>query len=288
MPAPALKRQVVIDSNDQCYVCHMPFVEESLAAAHAKVQVWCGTCHGPSTPHIEDENIGATPPDIVHKRDEVDRMCGQCHDPEEHAILTGKTRRARLAGGRKAQEEIKGRKIEATGVCTDCHGRHWIPPRGQQAAPQGNGADPGAGSTTRVPIQAHLESRTTPAPPRVLRLSLLQHRRPQQRHGQTSLLGVQAHQHFGGLDNFPTSVRRPPGEAARPERRGPPSPGNAGEITARQSTPGRNRTCDLRFRKPSLYPLSYRRATCYSTDPNGIISPRIPRNRLAATPPSFG
>ena len=147
MPAPAVKRQVVIDSNDQCYVCHMPLVEESLAAVHAKVHVWCGTCHGPSTPHIEDENIGATPPDIVHNRDEVDRMCGQCHDPEEHSILTGKTRRARLAGGRKAQEEIKGRKVEATGVCTDCHGRHWIPPRGQQTAPQGSGADPGAGST---------------------------------------------------------------------------------------------------------------------------------------------
>ena len=27
------------------------------------------------------------------------------------------------------------------------------------------------------------------------------------------------------------------------------------------STPGRNRTCDLRFRKPLLYPLSYRRIT---------------------------
>ena len=29
------------------------------------------------------------------------------------------------------------------------------------------------------------------------------------------------------------------------------------ETTPKTSTPGRDRTCDLRFRKPSLYPLSY-------------------------------
>jgi hypothetical protein len=29
--------------------------------------------------------------------------------------------------------------------------------------------------------------------------------------------------------------------------------------------PGRNRTCDLRFRKPLLYPLSYEGATAHAT-----------------------
>lgn len=56
-------------------------------------------CHGPSVRHTEDENIGATPPDVVFKKGKVDRICGECHDPEEHTILTGKTRRARLAEG---------------------------------------------------------------------------------------------------------------------------------------------------------------------------------------------
>ena len=35
--------------------------------------------------------------------------------------------------------------------------------------------------------------------------------------------------------------------------------GDAGQpLTAGQGTPNRIRTCDLRFRKPLLYPLSYR------------------------------
>ncbi|MHC4180168.1 MAG: hypothetical protein ACYSWU_21905 [Planctomycetota bacterium] len=136
VPAPAAKRQVVVKSNDPCYVCHMPFLEEGLAAVHAKVHVWCGTCHGPSVRHTEDENIGATPPDVVFKKEKVDRMCGQCHDPEEHTILTGKARRARLAEAQKAQRKIKRRKIRVTGVCTDCHGRHWIPPREREETPQ--------------------------------------------------------------------------------------------------------------------------------------------------------
>lgn len=163
LSAATVAPQAAVDSNDPCYVCHMPFLEENLATAHAKVQVWCGTCHGPSRPHIEDENIGATPPDVVHKKDEVDRMCGQCHNPEEHSVLTGKTRSARLAEGKQAQQEIKGPKIEVTGVCTDCHGRHWIPPRGQPNPPQGSPSDPGTGSTAYRQEQADAGSQSSGA-----------------------------------------------------------------------------------------------------------------------------
>ena len=122
-------KKAAVKSNDPCYVCHMPFIKEGLAADHAKVHVWCGTCHGPSIAHIEDENIGATPPDAVFKKDAVDRMCGQCHKPEEHTLLSAKTRASRLAESKKVQRKIKGREIEVAGVCTDCHGRQWIPPR---------------------------------------------------------------------------------------------------------------------------------------------------------------
>ncbi len=142
-PAPAEEPQVVVKSNDQCYVCHMPFQSEKLAVVHAKEHVWCGTCHGPSIPHIEDENIGLTPPDIVHKKNKIDRMCGECHDPKEHTVLDKKVRSARLAEGEKAQRKIKRRKLKVTGVCTDCHGRHWIPPRKQPSRP----SEAGAGDT---------------------------------------------------------------------------------------------------------------------------------------------
>ncbi len=148
-PAPAAKRQVVVKSNDQCYVCHMPFLKERLAAVHAKLHVWCGTCHGPSVPHIEDEYIGATPPDIVFKKDKVDRMCGQCHDPEEHSVVAGKLRRARLAESQKAQRKIKGRKIKVTGVCTDCHGSHWTRPPEQPEQAEKSDGKHGTGSAAR-------------------------------------------------------------------------------------------------------------------------------------------
>ncbi len=120
-----------VKSNDACYVCHMPFLKESLATTHAKAKIWCGTCHGPSVRHIENENIGATPPDVVYKKGRIGRMCGECHKPRKHPKLTPETRSAHLAKGKKAQQKIKGRTIEVTGVCTDCHGRHWIPPRDQ-------------------------------------------------------------------------------------------------------------------------------------------------------------
>jgi len=131
---PTTKLRVEVKSNDPCYVCHMPFLKESLATAHAKKKVWCGTCHGPSIAHIEDEHIGATPPDVVFKKDQIDRMCGECHDRKKHPELTKKTRSKRLAEGRKAQREIKGRRVKVTGVCTDCHGRHWIPSRDRQGS----------------------------------------------------------------------------------------------------------------------------------------------------------
>lgn len=163
VPAAAGGGEVVVKSNDPCYVCHMPFLQESLAVAHARAKVWCGTCHGPSIRHIEDENIGATPPDVVYGKPAIDRMCGQCHDPKKHAELTGKTRLARLAEGTKAQEEIKRRKIKVTGVCTDCHGRHWIPSRGQESPPQGSNGNPGAGSTVCPREEATRRSRSNGA-----------------------------------------------------------------------------------------------------------------------------
>jgi len=119
-----------VDSNDMCHVCHIPFDKEPLTTVHAGAKVWCIRCHGPSARHMQDENIGATPPDVVYRKNQVDRMCSRCHDAKRHPGLAPEVRAARLARGKKAQSEIKGRPVEPAGVCTDCHGSHWIPPRG--------------------------------------------------------------------------------------------------------------------------------------------------------------
>ena len=114
--------------NDMCHVCHIPFAEEPLALIHAKEEVWCIECHGPSAKHMQDENVGATPPDITYKKNQVDRMCSKCHKASKHPEVMDDLRAMRLAQSAKAQSKIKGRLIKPAGVCTDCHGNHWIPP----------------------------------------------------------------------------------------------------------------------------------------------------------------
>ena len=115
--------------NDVCYVCHIPFAEEALSVAHAQAKVGCRQCHGPSAGHMNDENIGATPPDRVYKASQVDRMCAKCHAARDHPKVAPAVRAARLAASTKAQSEVKGHSVEPAGICTDCHGTHWIPPK---------------------------------------------------------------------------------------------------------------------------------------------------------------
>jgi cytochrome c553 len=78
---------------------------------------------------MNDENIGSTPPDKVYKGSQVAGMCGRCHDAEDHPKVPADVRALRLAASRKAQSEVKGRPTEPAGLCTDCHGRHWVPPK---------------------------------------------------------------------------------------------------------------------------------------------------------------
>ncbi len=125
-PPPADEAEVA--PNDMCHVCHIPYAEEPLAVVHDKAKIWCIECHGLSAEHMQDENIGATPADIAYKKHQVDPMCSKCHKPKKHPKVTEKVRTKRLAESKKAQEKIKGRQVEVTGVCTDCHGSHWIPP----------------------------------------------------------------------------------------------------------------------------------------------------------------
>jgi cytochrome c553 len=100
--------------NATCYVCHMTFVREQISKVHFKEKVTCIKCHGLSAAHANDEDIGATKPDIMYKREQVDAMCRKCH--EEHD-----------APAHEVIERFLDRKPPASpAVCTDCHGMHRI------------------------------------------------------------------------------------------------------------------------------------------------------------------
>ena len=109
--------------NAACYVCHMTFVFEELAKTHLAEKTTCIECHGLSAAHANDENIGATKPDITYRRDEIDASCEKCH--EEHDVS------AQEVIGRFLERELKDPKP----VCTDCHGMHRIEHAEEDEAP---------------------------------------------------------------------------------------------------------------------------------------------------------
>jgi len=101
--------------NAACYVCHMTFVGEPLSSVHQAEEITCITCHGLSAAHANDENIGATPPDVRYARGRIDAACLKCH--EHHNA------QARDVLARFFQRKLPAR---VRPVCTDCHGRHRI------------------------------------------------------------------------------------------------------------------------------------------------------------------
>jgi hypothetical protein len=102
-------------ANAACYVCHMTFVKEELAKVHLKAKVGCIQCHGLSAKHANDENIGATKPDITFKHDQIDPACAKCH--EGHNVPA-----------KKVVARFTERHLPANSapICTDCHGQHKI------------------------------------------------------------------------------------------------------------------------------------------------------------------
>jgi hypothetical protein len=119
-----------LGANAACYICHIPFVKEELSRQHLKAKVGCTECHGLSAQHANDENVGATPPEVVFKREAVDAMCAKCH--ETHNVAA-----------RKVIACLQQRRLspQTTLVCTDCHGTHKI----ERAAETGSG-EKGTGS----------------------------------------------------------------------------------------------------------------------------------------------
>jgi len=99
--------------NSFCYVCHINFDGEALAAVHKKANVGCADCHGDSDQHSADEDC-ITPPDIMYKKSDVNNFCiTTCHSKE------------------KLQKQRSHRPFFAPtdtqpNYCTNCHGTHNI------------------------------------------------------------------------------------------------------------------------------------------------------------------
>lgn len=103
--------------NSRCFVCHVNYTEELIAATHARANIGCAQCHGASDAHIADESWGSggngTAPDIMYPRDRIDSACMTCHPKEK---IVGPHHEPVFAGS-----DAK--------VCTDCHGDHRLPVR---------------------------------------------------------------------------------------------------------------------------------------------------------------
>jgi hypothetical protein len=99
----------------------MTFVGEELTAIHLDQQIGCVQCHGVSGGHANDEDIGATPPDVVPKHDQVNGFCRGCHHahdvPAEQVVARWLQR---------SKQQAASQPIRQSATCTDCHGNHRL------------------------------------------------------------------------------------------------------------------------------------------------------------------
>ncbi len=105
--------------NENCFVCHGNYRTEAMVLSHAKEKVGCVKCHGPSLPHQRDEDH-RTPPDKMYGRDDVDKMCQDCHEEHDVPAVKVLNRWRERCPQRTEPKEI---------VCTDCHNEHRLSAR---------------------------------------------------------------------------------------------------------------------------------------------------------------
>ena len=97
-----------------CNDCHMDYIGEPLALAHAKAGMSCDSCHGRSRAHYSDES-NTTPPEQMYPVDKIDPFCQGCH--HSHDVPAGKVVALWM---KRNSDKTNPDKI----VCTDCHGEH--------------------------------------------------------------------------------------------------------------------------------------------------------------------
>jgi len=112
--------------NAGCYVCHMTFVQEELATTHLHAGISCVRCHGTSAGHANDENIGATTPDVMIKGAQINPFCRACH--KTHNAAPEKVV-ARWTERHPAELLRALQTPPPAATCTECHGHHKIAKR---------------------------------------------------------------------------------------------------------------------------------------------------------------
>jgi hypothetical protein len=65
-------------ASNVCYECHIDFRAEELVVVHETHGVTCVRCHGPSRPHMEDEER-KTPADATFRAKAMGVFCLTCH-----------------------------------------------------------------------------------------------------------------------------------------------------------------------------------------------------------------
>jgi hypothetical protein len=104
--------------NSRCFVCHVNYMQEEIAVAHAQANISCAACHGESDAHIADESWASggngTAPDVMYPKAKINPACMTCHTVEK---IDTPHHQPVLA-------DTEGKK-----VCTDCHGDHRLPQR---------------------------------------------------------------------------------------------------------------------------------------------------------------
>ena len=111
----ALETNALAESQ-ACFVCHVNYQKEPLAAGHAKMGFSCVTCHGDSFAHRNDEN-NTTPPDRMVPPDHIEKMCKECHKTHDAPAIKVIAR---------WQKRCAHKTDPKTIVCTDCHGQHRL------------------------------------------------------------------------------------------------------------------------------------------------------------------
>ena len=100
--------------NSRCFVCHINYMEEDVAVAHARANIGCANCHGESDEHIADESWASggngTAPDTMFPKPDINPFCMGCHVKEKIDTV---------------QHRPLFMNMDKM-VCTDCHGQHRI------------------------------------------------------------------------------------------------------------------------------------------------------------------
>jgi hypothetical protein len=100
-----------VADNSRCHVCHINYEDEALTFVHARADIGCEQCHGPSDAHCSDED-NITPPDIMYPAAEIGPFCMGCHTRDEIKIAV--------------HNSIWADIDTQQGSCTACHGEHRL------------------------------------------------------------------------------------------------------------------------------------------------------------------